>query len=96
MLKWVLRRMLKWDLRQIYVYINAVTILKFSVSVMRLGKKKEKEKDPESKCQTVDGVLRLICSARASHTSPMRGKHWFLTYMFINIDIQGGPFLMFV
>lgn len=41
---------------------------------MRLGKKKEKEKDTEPRSQNVEGVSRLICSARASHTTPMRGK----------------------
>lgn len=41
---------------------------------MRLGKKKEKEKDTEPRSQNVEGVLRLICSARAAHTSPMKGK----------------------
>ncbi|CAH0551283.1 unnamed protein product [Brassicogethes aeneus] len=40
--------------------------------IMRLGKKKEKEKDTEPRSQTVEGVSRLICSARASHTTPMR------------------------
>ncbi|XP_050294784.1 phosphofurin acidic cluster sorting protein 1 [Anthonomus grandis grandis] len=40
--------------------------------IMRLGKKKEKEREPEPRCQNVEGVSRLICSARASHTTPMR------------------------
>ncbi|CAH1130756.1 unnamed protein product [Ceutorhynchus assimilis] len=41
--------------------------------IMRLGKKKEKEKESEPKrCQNVEGVSRLICSARASHSTPMR------------------------
>lgn len=40
--------------------------------IMRLGKKKEKEKDSEPRSQSVEGVSRLICSARASHTVPMR------------------------
>lgn len=40
--------------------------------IMRLGKKKEKEKDTEPRSQNVEGVSRLICSARASHTTPMR------------------------
>ncbi|KAH1015541.1 hypothetical protein HUJ05_013250 [Dendroctonus ponderosae] len=40
--------------------------------IMRLGKKKEKDKDTESRSQNVEGVSRLICSARASHTAPMR------------------------
>lgn len=40
---------------------------------MRLGKKKEKEKDTEPRNHAVEGVSRLICSARASHTAPMKG-----------------------
>ncbi|XP_022907245.1 phosphofurin acidic cluster sorting protein 1 [Onthophagus taurus] len=46
--------------------------------IMRLGKKKERELEAKSQC--VDGISRLICSARASHTSPMRvlidGAEW--------------------
>lgn len=42
--------------------------------VMRLGKKKEKEKDTEPRSQNVEGVSRLICSARAAHTSPLKGR----------------------
>lgn len=40
---------------------------------MRLGKKKEKEKENEPKSQSVDGVTRLICSAK-THNIPLRGK----------------------
>ncbi|XP_066262450.1 phosphofurin acidic cluster sorting protein 1 [Euwallacea similis] len=40
--------------------------------IMRLGKKKEKEKETEPRSQNVEGVSRLICSARASHTTPLR------------------------
>lgn len=32
--------------------------------IMRLGKKKERESERESRCQTVEGVHRLICSCR--------------------------------
>ena len=46
---------------------------------MRLGKKKEKEKENEPKSQTVDGVTRLICSAK-THNIPLRGT----IYNFIN------------
>jgi len=46
----------------------------YPVSVMRLGKKKEKEKDSESgKSQTVDGVSRLICSPKI-HNIPLKGN----------------------
>lgn len=34
---------------------------------MRLGKKKEKEKDMDSKNQVIDSVLRLICSSKTQH-----------------------------
>lgn len=46
---------------------------KCSLPVMRLGKKKEKEKENEPKSQSVDGVTRLICSAK-THNIPLRGK----------------------
>lgn len=40
---------------------------------MRLGKKKEKERDSEAgKNQSVDGVSRLICSPKI-HNIPLRG-----------------------
>ncbi|XP_034192599.1 phosphofurin acidic cluster sorting protein KrT95D isoform X4 [Osmia lignaria lignaria] len=39
--------------------------------IMRLGKKKEKEKENEPKSQTVEGVTRLICSAK-THNIPLR------------------------
>ncbi|KAJ8925718.1 hypothetical protein NQ315_009565 [Exocentrus adspersus] len=44
----------------------------FWTQLMRLGKKKEKERDTEPRSQNVEGVSRLICSARASHTTPMK------------------------
>lgn len=42
--------------------------------IMRLGKKKEKDKDNEAKNQTVEGISRLICSAKTSHNAPFKGK----------------------
>lgn len=44
-------------------------------AVMRLGKKKEKDRDQEKE-QFVDGVARLICSPnpKQSHPIPLRGK----------------------
>ncbi|KYQ54186.1 Phosphofurin acidic cluster sorting protein 2 [Trachymyrmex zeteki] len=48
--------------------------------IMRLGKKKEKEKENEPKSQSVDGVTRLICSAK-THNIPLRvsidGTEWY-------------------
>jgi hypothetical protein len=43
------------------------------ISVMRLGKKKEKEKESEPKSQVVEGVSRLICSAK-THSVPLKGN----------------------
>jgi hypothetical protein len=40
---------------------------------MRLGKKKEKEKESEPKSQIVEGVSRLICSAK-THSVPLKGN----------------------
>ena len=45
------------------------------VTVMRLGKKKEKTGEAEvGRAQTVDGVARLICSAKGSHNVPLKGN----------------------
>lgn len=48
-------------------------------SVMRLGKKKEKDRDAEKE-QCVEGVARLICSPKQSHPVPLRvyidGTEW--------------------
>ncbi|KAF5301206.1 hypothetical protein FQA39_LY10792 [Lamprigera yunnana] len=48
--------------------------------IMRLGKKKEKEREQEARSQYVEGISRLICSVRASHSPPMRvfidGTEW--------------------
>ena len=35
---------------------------------MRLGKKKEKEKDSEPKSQVVEGINRLVCQAKTHHS----------------------------
>ncbi|XP_047034084.1 phosphofurin acidic cluster sorting protein 2 isoform X2 [Helicoverpa zea] len=41
--------------------------------IMRLGKKKEKTSEAEvGRAQTVDGVARLICSAKSSHNVPLK------------------------
>lgn len=49
---------------------------------MRLGKKKEKDRDSEKE-QCVDGVARLICSTNKSHQVPLRGL--FLEYFMISM-----------
>ncbi|PSN31243.1 Phosphofurin acidic cluster sorting protein 2, partial [Blattella germanica] len=62
---------------------EAPAVVKFfsciSFSVMRLGKKKEKEKESEPKSQIVEGVSRLICSAK-THSVPLKvsidGTEW--------------------
>lgn len=49
---------------------------------MRLGKKKDKERDLEKE-QCVEGVARLICSPKQSHPVPLRGKCCPLLMRFI-------------
>ncbi|OAD55030.1 Phosphofurin acidic cluster sorting protein 2 [Eufriesea mexicana] len=62
-----------------YLSMNYTTKEK-KQKIMRLGKKKEKEKENEPKSQTVDGVTRLICSAK-THNIPLRvsidGTEWY-------------------
>lgn len=62
---------------------------------MRLGKKKEKEKESEAKNQVIEGVTRLICSAK-SHNVPLKGTNIIcefklvtLTYFYISVFIDG-------
>lgn len=43
---------------------------------MRLGKKKEKDRELEKQC--IDGIARLICSPKQSHPVPLRGLHIFI------------------
>lgn len=47
-----------------YLHISPII---FTLIVMRLGKKKEKEKDLDPKNQVIDSVLRLICSPKTQH-----------------------------
>ena len=42
-------------------------------TVMRLGKKKEKERDPESKFQVAEGIHRLVCSCKTAQ-APLKGN----------------------
>ncbi|XP_074103437.1 phosphofurin acidic cluster sorting protein KrT95D isoform X1 [Cotesia typhae] len=62
-----------------YLSMNYTTKEK-KQKIMRLGKKKEKEKENEPKSQAVDGVTRLICSAK-THNIPWRvtidGTEWY-------------------
>ncbi|XP_045776746.1 phosphofurin acidic cluster sorting protein 1 isoform X9 [Maniola jurtina] len=49
--------------------------------IMRLGKKKEKSGETEpGRAQTVEGVARLICSVKGSHSAPLKvyidGTEW--------------------
>lgn len=69
-----------------------IIIMMFSTShshhlliVMRLGKKKEKDRDAEKE-QCIDGVARLICSPKQSHLVPLRGelKFFFLLLPFLS------------
>lgn len=50
-----------------------ISLVSLFFPVMRLGKKKEKEKDSDNKCQFVEGVSRLICSPK-THNVPLRGN----------------------
>lgn len=53
---------------------QVILIFFLKISVMRLGKKKEKDREQEKE-QYVDGVSRLICSPnpKQSHPIPLRG-----------------------
>lgn len=53
---------------------------------MRLGKKKEKDRDLEKE-QCVDGVARLICcpNPKQSHPVPLRGLYSYFTQYLIAI-----------
>lgn len=53
----------------------AVSILRFSLFVVIFLSKKLKEKDVDSKSQVIDGISRLICTAKHQHTM-LRGKEW--------------------
>lgn len=54
---------------------------------MRLGKKKEKEKDTDPKNQVIDSVLRLICSPK-THNYPLTSKKKYLFYTFVNLNMS--------
>lgn len=49
--------------------------------IMRLGKKKEKDKENEAKNQTIEGISRLICSAKPSHNAPLKGMFYVNFYL---------------
>ncbi|XP_067617217.1 phosphofurin acidic cluster sorting protein 2 isoform X2 [Eurosta solidaginis] len=59
--------------------VNFATKEKKQKQIMRLGKKKEKDRDLEKE-QSVEGVARLICSPKPSHPVPLRvfidGTEW--------------------
>lgn len=78
---WQWTTLLKRRNRKVYKFIYALFSSRYNLilfvycpSVMRLGKKKEKERDSDGRSQTVEGVSRLICSVKTSHSAPMRGK----------------------
>jgi phosphofurin acidic cluster sorting protein 2 len=52
-----------------------LVLINFITAVMRLGKKKEKEKESDAKNQVIEGVTRLICSAKA-HNVPLKGEYF--------------------
>lgn len=49
--------------------------------VMRLGKKKEKDRELEKQC--IDGIARLICSPKQSHPVPLRGIKAIFVCLFV-------------
>lgn len=51
---------------------------------MRLGKKKEKDREMEKE-QLVDGVARLICSPK-SHQAPLRGRSCLYKSFFVQVQ----------
>jgi hypothetical protein len=51
---------------------------------MRLGKKKEKDRDGEKE-QCIDGVARLICSPK-SHLVPLRGRRTIINFLIHRFD----------
>lgn len=64
---------------------------------MRLGKKKEKEKDLDPKNQVIDSVLRLICSPKTQHY-PLTSMHIidlfsFISFYFLNNNLNVFIFL---
>ena len=64
----------------ITIFVNTNIFLSHS-AVMRLGKKKEKDRDTEKE-QCIDNVARLICSPK-QHLAPLRGKYKaILTYSY--------------
>ncbi|CAH0756209.1 unnamed protein product [Diatraea saccharalis] len=64
---------LNHDTFHILIDLSHVFFKDATTHLMRLGKKKEKSGEAEvGRTQTVDGVARLICSAKGSHNSPLK------------------------
>lgn len=51
---------------------------------MRLGKKKEKDRELEKQC--IDGIARLICSPKQSHPVPLRGNFFYLKKLYFRYN----------
>lgn len=56
-----------------YIICYVIFIVYIFLLVMRLGKKKEKDRELEK--QWIDGIARLICSPKQSHPIPLRGTN---------------------
>lgn len=54
---------------------------------MRLGKKKEKEKDLDPKNQVIDSVLRLICSPKTQHFPLTSNSPLHVVYLFMVFNL---------
>lgn len=63
------------------IYLFSVCL----ILVMRLGKKKEKEKDLDPKNQVIDSVLRLICSPK-THNYPLTSKILLSTFIILTFN----------
>lgn len=59
-----------------YMFFNV------TLAVMRLGKKKEKERETESRREVVYGVSRLLGSAK---NQPFKGNVWLFKLLHIYI-----------
>lgn len=62
---------------------------------MRLGKKKDKERDLEKE-QCVEGVARLICSPKQSHPVPLRGEYTQLSLDYTILILLSALFTVYI
>ena len=58
---------------------------------MRLGKKKEKDKEAE--IRSVDGIIRLICLSKGQ--APLKGKKYFFIFISLSYIYTSGSEIFF-